>query len=112
MSSFKQAFDSIAKGVEDLSSLEVVSYKGTISIKSEEPCPDTFDSILENARSQADFKIMACTTSKLDGDVKFFYDQDITKSDMDAHLQMVDAARKNRQGFIEMFKEAISDAIG
>ena len=111
MSKFKEAFDSIARGVEDLSSLEVISYKGTISIKAGDAYPETFDKILDNARAQADFKIMACTTSELDGDVKFFYDKDMTKSDMDAHLQLVEAARKSRQGFVDMFKDAIGSAI-
>ncbi len=111
MGIFKNAFNSIAKGIEDLSSLEVVSYKGTILIKAGDAYPETFDKIMENASVQADFKIIACTTSELDGDVKLFYDQDITQSDMDAHLKLVEAAHKSRQGVIEMFKNAIANDI-
>ena len=48
---FKNVLSNIAEGIKDLSSLEVVTYKGTISIGSgaDGAVPDKFDTIIKNA---------------------------------------------------------------
>ncbi len=108
-SDFKNVLSNIAKGIEDLSSLEVVTYKGTISIEggADGAVPDNFENIIKNAKAASDFKISACTHVALDGDTKVFYDQEITPSEMDAHHDLVDIARQNRQAVVDLFKDAI-----
>ncbi len=112
-SSFKNALSKIAEGIQDLSSLEVVTYKGTISIKKGPGAgvPDKFDDIIKNAKAQADFKITACTLVELDGDTKVFYDNEITQAEMDGHHDLVDIARQNRQAVVDLFKDAILQLV-
>ena len=110
---FKNVLSNIAEGIKDLSSLEVVTYKGTISIGSGAggAVPDKFDTIINNAKAQAEFKISACTYVALDGDTKVFYDQEITAVEMDAHHDLVDIARQNRQAVVDLFKDSIIDLV-
>ena len=112
-SSFKNVLSNIAKGIEDLSSLEVITYKGTIAIEGAAGgvVPDKFEKIIENAKAQATFKIAACTHVELDGDTKVFYDQGITQVEMDAHHDLVDIARQNRQAIVELFKDALAELV-
>ncbi len=44
--------------------------------------------------------------------MQVFYDTDITQTDIDAHLTLVDTARKNRQAMVDLFKDAIGTAVG
>ena len=106
MGKFTEALDKIADGIKDMSSLEVVNYKGTIVVQADN-VPGDFNSILDNAKNQGDFKINACTYVELDGDMKVFYDKDITQTEMEAHQEMVDIARDNRQAVVDLFKDAI-----
>ncbi len=110
---FKNVLSNIADGIKDLSSLEVITYKGIIAIESggDGAVPDKFNTIIENAKMQADFKIAACTYVALDGDMKVFYDQDITSADMEAHHELVNIARQNRQAVVDLFKDAITDLV-
>ncbi|MCP4622902.1 MAG: hypothetical protein GY850_05160 [bacterium] len=110
-SDFKNVLSNIAEGIKDLSSLEVVTYKGTISIGggADGVVPDKFDNIIKNAKAQPDFKISACTYVALDGDTQVFYDQEITPAEMEAHHDLVDIARQNRQAVVDLFKDAILD---
>lgn len=111
MSKFSDALDKIAEGIQDMSSLEVVTYKGSINIQSDGAVPDKFDVIIGNAKSQADFQITACTYVELDGDMKVFYDKDITPAELSAHHDLVETARQNRQAVVDLFKDAILKAI-
>ena len=112
-SDFKNVLSNIAEGIKDLSSLEVVTYKGTISIGSgaDGAVPDKFDNIIKSAKAQPDFKISACTYVALDGDTKVFYDQEITAVEMNAHHELVNIARQNRQAVVDLFKDTITDLV-
>ena len=107
MSKFSEALNSIANGIKDMTSLEVVTYKGTIKIAADEAVPTEFDKIIGKAKGTADFQITACTYVELDGDMKIFYDNDITSAERDSHNSLVDVARKNRQAVVDLFKDAI-----
>lgn len=111
MADFKQALEKIAEGIQDLSSLEVVTYKGTIAFKSDTAVPEKFNDIIKAARAEADFKITSCTYVELDGDTRVFYDKDITPAEVEAHNDMVDIARQNRQAVVDLFKDAILNLI-
>jgi hypothetical protein len=108
---FKTALSGIAAGIQDLSSLEVVTYKGKISIKKEatEDPPKKFNDIIKKAKSEGDFNIMACTYVAIDGDTQIFYDNEITEIERNAHHALVDIARQNRQAIVDLFKDVIVD---
>jgi hypothetical protein len=108
---FKTALSGIAAGIQDLSSLEVVTYKGKISIRKEatEDPPKKFNDIIKKAKSEGDFNIMACTYVAIDGDTQIFYDNEITEIERNAHHALVDIARQNRQAIVDLFKDVIVD---
>lgn len=112
MGAFKDAFDKIGNAIQDITTLEVISYKGSIKVTAGGAYPGDFDAIMTQATASADFKVNACTRSQLDGDMQVFYDTDITQTDIDAHLALVDTARKNRQAMVDLFKDAIGTAVG
>ena len=107
MGTFKDAFDKIADGVADLSSLEVVTYKGQITIDSSGAVPTNFDDIIKMAKAEANFQITACTYVALDGDMRVFYDKEITGKEIEDHRGQVEIARTNRQAVLDLFKDAI-----
>lgn len=110
MGSFQTAFDKIGDALEDLATLDVISYKGTIELTATGPAPD-FDALLAKARGSAQFKLVACTQAKLDGDVTVFYDKDATEADLAAHNQLVSSATEKRAAIIKIFETAIIGAI-
>lgn len=111
MSTFQEAFEKIKEGIQDMSSLEVVTYKGKITIASDGAVPENFDDIIEKAKGEANFKILACTHSALDGDMKVFYDNEITTTQIEAHHKLVESARQSRQAVVDLFKDAITSAL-
>ncbi|MDX2440215.1 MAG: hypothetical protein QNK40_06645 [Desulfobacterales bacterium] len=112
MSAFKNAFNKIGEAVEDLTSLEVVSYKGRIKADAIDVDSIDFSAIVKAALANAELQITACTKSELDGDTQVFYDKEITKEEIDAHLTLVEAARSNRQAMVDLFKDGIKTAVG
>ena len=106
MGTFKDAFNNIAKGLEDLSSLEVVTYKGTINLTTLSDGAK-FDDVLKNAKAQGDFRIIANTKSQLDGDTRAFYDTNATAAEIEAHNALVDSATEKRAAVIKIFESLI-----
>jgi hypothetical protein len=112
MTDFKDVIKKIKEGIEDLSTLEVVNFKGKITIgKNAKAMEFKFSKILEDVSATGKLQITACTYVELDGDVKVFYDTDITKSEIEAHNQMVDIAKNNRQAVVDLFKDAIISTL-
>ncbi|GAA5173200.1 hypothetical protein GCM10025771_00160 [Niveibacterium umoris] len=111
MPSFKEAFEKIADGLEDLSSLEVVTYRGTIKIEATDVTALSFDKILQNAKAQAGFRVVASTKSRLDGDTRAFYDDNATASDIAAHNALWDSASAKRAAVVQIFESEILKRI-
>jgi hypothetical protein len=111
MTTFKEVFDAIADGLKDLSSLEIVTYKGTINVKANNVDLKAFDSMFDNAKGNADFKVVALTKSKLDGDLMMFYDVSASNEEKEAHNKLWESALQKRAAVIKMFETAIVDAI-
>lgn len=107
MGVFSKAFGKLAAALEDFSSLEVTTYKGEVKITGNAAVPKDFDTILAKAKSQANFKILASSKSRLDGDLTTFYDHDITNDEKSAHNELVETAKSNRAAVIDLFKTAI-----
>ena len=108
---FKSALSGIAAGIQDLSSLEVTTYKGKITIQKEstDDPPKKFDDIIKKAKSEGNFSILACTYVAIDGDTQIFYDNEITETERNAHHALVDIARQNRQAVVDLVKDLIVD---
>ncbi len=111
MSAFQVAFNKIAEGLKDLSSLEVITYKGTITINAATQDIATFDEILAKAKGEANFKLVACTKSRPDGDTKVYYDEAISADELAAHDKLYESATAKRSAVIQMFQAAILEAI-
>ena len=109
MASFKDALDKIAEGLKDLSSLEVVTYKGTIDINAVDLKlgGDMIAAVLANAKTKADFRLLACTYFELDADTTVFFDKDITADERAAHQVLVESALSKRDAVVTLFKDAI-----
>lgn len=108
--------DDIKKAVKDLASLEVVTYKGEIAVKANQTITNPFESIVDASNNnvtnaKCDMKVVACTHCDFDGDMKIYYDKNITREETDAHNQMVEAGTKNRQAIVDMVIKAVGSAI-
>lgn len=112
MSLFATAFKNIGNAVENISSLDVITFKGTVKITSTTELDD-FDKVLTAARSNSDvdLKLLASTRVKLDGDVTVFYDQDISDAEVASHEKLVSEAAENRRETVLMIKDILGDAV-
>lgn len=110
MGLFTSAFQTIADGIKDLASLDVVTYKGSINLASLGDKAD-FSSILNNAKADASFRVIAATQSKLDGDTNTFYDSNASADEVAAHLALVESATAKRAAVVKMFESLIVDGV-
>lgn len=114
MSLFKDAFTKIGQAVDDMSSLDVITFKGSVEIKSSTDLKDfDFDDVLTAAKASqtVDIKLLASTRVKMDGDVTVFYDNAITDSERSSHEQLVTEAAQNRKETVSMIKDILGDAV-
>lgn len=110
MGLFTKAFETIADGLKDLATLDVVTYKGSINLTSLGDKAD-FGSILANAKAQANFRVVAATQSELDGDTKAFYDNNVTAEELAAHQTLVESATAKRAAVVKIFENLIVDGV-
>jgi hypothetical protein len=109
MADFATVLGNIAKGLADLSTLEVVTYKGKIDATAVNISlsGDMMGTVLQNAKTNANFKLLACTYFELDADTTVFFDEGISVEERTAHQALVDAALAKRDSIITLFKDAI-----
>ena len=107
--SFKDALDSIAKGVEDLSQLNVRTYTGEINGSAQ----GSAQALLDKALLDGNLEVVAITTIKLDGDVDQFMSSSdkATSTIMAAHSNAVEAGQRSRKAMLDMFTDAVKKAI-
>lgn len=112
MSLFATAFENIGNAVKDISSLDVITFKGTVNVTSTTELDD-FDKILAAAKSNqnVDLKLLASTRVKLDGDVTVFYDQNISDAEVASHEKLVSEAAENRKETVLMIKDILGDSV-
>lgn len=108
--SFTSAVKTIAKGIKDLSQLNVVTFTGTVGADVGGTAPEA----IAKARVAGGAKLVGATTINLDGDVDQFVsnDPDISESLHSAHFNAVEAGQRSRQAALDMFKAAVSKAVG
>jgi len=108
---FKAAFEHIGGALSDFSSLEVTTYKGRVNISATDALPDSFESILDSAKAEANFRLLASTKAHIDKDTVVFIDEDITPEEAAAHNELFEIANENRLAIIQMFASAIDRDI-
>lgn len=100
MEIFKDALDKIAKGLGDASKLDIITFQGSVAIKANVDGFREFDSILKEAHSAGDLKLLASTQYMMDGDVTVFLDKEITKEQVEQHLQLVKLGQESRMATV------------
>jgi len=110
MGVFQKAFKSIGEAIEDASSLDVVTFKGSIEGElNTDDMPDDFKKVIEKAKGNTDVKVklLASTQVKLDGDVLAYFDTGITPEESKAHAELVALAQKTREATIEFVRRVV-----
>ncbi len=110
MGLFKDALTKMGEGIKDLSSLDVVTFEGSVQLEASDKVT-TFDQVMSKATGNTDVKVkvLASTQTKIDGDIVAFYDKDITQEQMDAHAELIEAAEASRTGTIDFIKSIVGD---
>lgn len=108
--SFKSALTTIAKGVKDLSELNVMTYSGDITSNI---ANSSLDDMLTSATASGTLKLVGATTMSIDGDVRqFISDNDTVKESLiTAHFSAVQASQRSRKAVIDMFTSSISESL-
>jgi hypothetical protein len=111
MSVFQTAFDKIATEIGDLTSLDVVTFKGSInSTLTGDNMPKDFESVLKLAgQNNATVTLLASTQTKLDGDILAYFDSAIKPEELAMHNELVKLGQENRKSTIELFRNIIKD---
>ena len=109
--SFSSVVKSIGRGIKDLSQLNVITYSGSLNAN---VSGETAEEAIQNARASGEAKLVGATTINLDGDVNQFIsnDSEIDEKLHGAHVNAVQAGQRSRQSALEMFRAAISKAVG
>ncbi len=115
MGLFQTAFKKIGEGLADASSLDVVTFKGSIVAElNASNMPDSFQAVLDLAAKNTDIKVrlLASTQSKLDGDVLVYFDNAITPDEASAHNELVALAQKNREALLDFLHRVVGGDVG
>lgn len=112
MGKFNEAMQTLANGIKDLSTLEVVTFQGAITLTSaDSESLYKFDEVMARARANPEIKakVLASTRSSIDGDIVAFYDTDITEEQRLAHAELVEMGSESRKATIEFVKSVVGD---
>lgn len=117
MSNIAQAFnklkDDIAKKINDAASLEVVTFTGTYTMKTNQAVSgdNTFDidQVLQKLKSDinSDLNLVAYSTIKLDGDQINIVKENLNSEQMELvkfHREMIEASQNSRKAIFDMIK--------
>jgi hypothetical protein len=104
MGLFREAFKKIGEGLKDASSLDVVTYTGSIETDLDATkMPQDFHQVLALAATNTSIrvKLIASTQSRLDGDILTYLDSGITPEEASAHNDLVELAQQNREAMVD-----------
>lgn len=109
MATFEDAYNTIRDGIKDLSSLDVVTFKGSVRAKlTGDAMPEDFQAVLKLAgQAGADVTLLASTQTKIDGDVLAYFDAAITPEETRAHAELIAIGEKNREATIEFVRRVV-----
>lgn len=114
---FTKAMENIGTGLADASSLDVTLYQGTVKQESLKDGVklDKFDTLLKKASAETNFKLLASSQFKLDGDVTMFVDESISLEGDNAalklHMDLVKQGQETRQASVAFLKSIVDSAV-
>lgn len=103
----RKALDDLNKAVEDLTSLHVQTFTGSIDFTDAGSSFDNVRTTIQSAENTAKVTLVAESLIKFDGDsFNFMADKEagIPASALELHKACVDAGIKTRQGLLQMVK--------
>jgi len=111
MGKFKEAMSTMAEGIKDLSTLDVITFQGSVTLEGADKEPLKFAEVMGKARenSAVKVKVLASTQTHIDGDIVAFYDTDITEEQRLAHADLVEAGAESRKATIDFVKSIVGD---
>ncbi len=111
MGKFKDAMSAMADGIKDLSSLDVITFEGSVTLEGNDDTPVKFADVMSRAQGNAavKVKVLASTQTHIDGDIVAFYDTDITEEQRLAHADLVQAGAESRKATIDFVKSVVGD---
>lgn len=114
MGTFTEAFNKIGGAIKDVSTLDVVTFKGSIKAKlTGDTMPEDFKAVLNLAgASDVDLKLVASTQMMIDGDILDYSDNDISDVERSAHNELVTLGQANREATMEFVRRVILDKLG
>jgi hypothetical protein len=100
------AFEKLKEGLRDLSSLEVRTYSGDISIFLDPENEDAdFKKLVDDNIKSGTIKLKLYTRLDADGDSDHFFAADeIDRVLLDSHVQAFKMGQDIRRGYLELFK--------
>lgn len=112
----KEAIKKLMAAVEDLSSLEVVSFSGTLTAEITSGSGGNvinWDKLVKAAKPNGKVKLMMASKFECDGDARLFTTSDGVSGDIrTAHDQAVQAGRQIRKDILDLVGDLITDAVG
>jgi hypothetical protein len=111
MGKFKEAMSTMAEGIQDLSTLDVITFQGSVILEGADQEPAKFAEVMAKAKgnTSAKVKVLASTQTHIDGDIVAFYDTDITEEQRLAHADLVHAGAESRKATIDFVKSIVGD---
>lgn len=111
MGKFKAAMATLANGIEDLSTLDVITFQGSVTLESDDKALVNFADVMTKAKGNTavKVKVLASTQTSIDGDIVAFYDTDITEAQRLAHADLVLAGAASRKATIDFVKSIVGD---
>lgn len=112
MGKFQEAMQKLAEGIKDLSTLDVITFQGSVTLEGTDQVPVKFADVMSNAmkgNAAVKVKVLASTQTHIDGDIVAFYDAEITEAQRLAHADLVLAGAESRRATIDFVKSVVGD---
>jgi hypothetical protein len=114
---FQNLMKKIGEVIEDVASLEVTTFTGDFSFKTNQVVQSDVNKFRINnvlkgmaVQNQTDIKLIAYTNIKIDSDVSTIVKSDLSDSDAELlklHNQMMESSKESRKAVIEMVSNMI-----
>lgn len=109
MGKFREAMSAMAGKIEDLSTLDVITFEGSVTLTASDDQPVKFAQVMDKAKGNTDVnvKVLASTQTHIDGDIVAFYDTEITEEQRLAHADLVQAGAESRKSTIDFVRSVL-----
>lgn len=112
---FAGAASKIATRMADLTSVEVVSFKGSITFRNTPDGTKAFSELkledLGNLLPSKEMRVIGYSKCFIDGDAVSYFDSNASTSDVDQHNALLKTAVAKHDALIAAFSEALRNAL-